>query len=115
MKRSPIARKAPLKKVSAKRKTYRASKEGQKAIEHMARVKMLPCVICGAAPPSDAHHVICDRYGTAKSSDYETIPLCKRHHQDGPDAIHNGKASWVEKYGPDHAYLDMVKAQLDIE
>ena len=81
----------------------------------MARVKMLPCVICGAAPPSDAHHIICDRYGTTKSSDFETIPLCKRHHQVGPDAIHNGKASWVEKYGPDHSYLDMVKAQLDIE
>ena len=88
-------------------------KNGTKAgLEYMARVKMLPCVICGAAPPSDAHHVICGRYGTIKSSDYETIPLCKRHHQVGPNAIHNGKASWVGKYGPDHFYLDMVEGSI---
>jgi hypothetical protein len=40
------------------------------------------------------------------------IPLCKAHHQDGPDAIHNGKASWVEKYGEDHKYLPLVEQWL---
>jgi len=40
------------------------------------------------------------------------IPLCKLHHQDGPDAIHNGKASWVEKYGDDYAYLPLVEQWL---
>ena len=102
--RPPLGLKGPKKK--------NGTKVGR---DYMARVKMLPCVICGAAPPSDAHHVICDRYGTSKASDFDTIPLCKNHHQIGPDAIHNGKASWVEKYGPDHAYIDIVKQQLDIE
>jgi hypothetical protein len=79
-----------------------------KARAHIARVKQLPCVICRKPGPSDAHHVICDRYGTRKASDFETIPLCKSCHQDGPEAIHNGKASWVEKHGPDHSYLPLV-------
>lgn len=79
---------------------------------HIAVVKSLPCVICRKPGPSDAHHVICDRYGTNKSSDFEVIPLCKSHHQDGPDAIHNGKASWVKKHGPDHSYLPLVSQWL---
>lgn len=80
--------------------------------EHMHRVKQLPCVICLKPGPSDAHHVICDRYGTTKASDLDVIPLCKEHHQVGPEAIHNGKRSWVEKHGPDHGYLDTVKEWL---
>jgi len=79
-----------------------------KARAHLARVKSLPCVVCRKPGPSDAHHVICDRYGQRKASDFETIPLCKAHHQDGPEAIHNGKASWVEKHGPDHGFLPLV-------
>lgn len=75
---------------------------------HIAAVKSLPCVICRRPGPSDAHHVICDRYGHHKVSDFDVIPLCKAHHQDGPEAIHNGKASWVEKHGPDHGYLPLV-------
>ena len=83
------------------------------AKRHLARVKSLPCVICQAPPPSDAHHVICGRYGSRKASDFDTIPLCKRHHQHGPEAIHNGKASWESKHGPDWGYLPLVRADLD--
>lgn len=84
----------------------------EKARAYLARVKSLPCVICHKPGPSDAHHVICDRYGSRKASDFDTIPLCKAHHQEGPDAIHNGKASWVEKYGPDHGYIAAVRRRL---
>lgn len=80
--------------------------------DHLVRVKALPCVICGKPGPSDAHHCIHDRYGTRKVPDEETIPLCKKHHQDGPDAIHNGKETWRQKYGPDHGYLERVAALL---
>ena len=112
MKRTPLTRKTPMRKVSAKRTAYRASDEGKAALEHMRRVKELPCVICNAPPPSDAHHVICGRYGTRKAADTEVIPLCKAHHQDGSDAIHNGKLTWVAKYGPDYSYLPRVAAML---
>ncbi|WP_407473486.1 Ref family recombination enhancement nuclease [Sulfitobacter sp. PM12] len=80
--------------------------------EWMRRVKELPCCICYKHGPSDAHHVIHGRYGTRKAPDKDTIPLCKEHHQDGPEAIHNGKATWMEKHGPDYSYLPWVAAQL---
>ncbi len=79
---------------------------------HLARVKALPCVICHKPGPSDAHHVFHGRYGSRKASDFEPIPLCKTHHQDGPDAIHNDKAEWAERYGFDHEYLPVVADML---
>lgn len=101
----PLNRGGPLRPVSAKRKAKRASADGQSALRYMQVVKQLPCAVCGAPPPSDAHHVIHDRYGSAKASDWDVIALCKRHHQDGPDAIHNGKRTWQERHGPDHGYI----------
>lgn len=93
----------------------RKPKKDAKAKRHMMMVKMLPCVICGKPPPSDAHHVICDRYSQSKASDYETIPLCKDHHQWGDDAIHNGKESWVARYGKDYDYLPRVRKMLGLK
>ena len=78
----------------------------------MGRVKTLPCAVCKRHGPSDAHHVIHGRYGTLKAPDRDTIPLCKIHHQDGPEAIHNGKATWMEKHGPDYSYLPWVESML---
>lgn len=91
--RQPVRQKAPRAKKDPKR---------------LARVKGMPCVICNAPPPSDAHHCCHDRFGQRKSSDAETIPLCKIHHQDGPEAIHTNKRAWREKHGPDHGFLQMV-------
>lgn len=112
MKRSPIKRKTALRPVSAKRRAYRSSKEGQDALDHMRRVKMLPCVICGSPPPNDAHHCYHDRYGTSKKSDFDTIPLCKFCHQEGPLSVHKAKAKWREMHGPDHGFLPLVKRWL---
>ncbi len=83
------------------------------AKRHLARVKALPCVICKRPGPSDAHHVFCGRYGSMKASDFETIPLCKQHHQHGPEAIHNAKESWEAAHGPDWGFLPLVRALLD--
>ena len=81
-------------------------------MEWMHMVKQLPCVICGKPGPSDAHHVIHGRYGGRKPDGFHTIPLCKGHHQNGPEAIHTNKAAWAAKHGPDYSYLPMVKAQI---
>ena len=108
----PLKAKTPMKQVSAKKKAYYASAEGKLAYKHMGRVKMLPCAVCGAPPPSDCHHVCHDRYSSKKSSDFDTIPLCKAHHQDGPLAIHNAKKSWRKEYGADWTYLPWVKKML---
>jgi len=101
-----------MRRVSKKRAAYRASKKGQADLAWMGRVKQLPCAICRKPGPSDAHHCFHGRYGTNKAPDRATIPLCKAHHQDGPEAIHNGKATWAEKHGPDYSYLPWVESML---
>lgn len=78
----------------------------------MRRVKGLPCVICGAPPPSEAHHCISGRYGSRKVSDFDTIPLCPADHRTGPEAIHQNKRAWEERNGPDHSYLAVVREAL---
>lgn len=80
---------------------------------HLERVKGLPCVICMAPPPSDAHHCFSGRYGSAKMSDFDTIPLCRLCHQDGPEAIHRNKSRWEERNGPDTGFLPLVKEMLE--
>ena len=87
---------------------------GTKAAKaHMNRVKQLPCVICHKHGPSDAHHIICDRYGSTKASDFDVIPLCKNCHQVGPSSIHENKRGWIKRNGPDHAYLEEVRILLE--
>lgn len=57
------------------------------AREHMARVKALPCACCGAAGPSDAHHI-------EQGHHFTTIPLCKSCHQDPQLGLHGAKVMW---------------------
>jgi hypothetical protein len=85
------------------------------AREHIRRVKSLGCVVpgCGALPPSHAHHCIHDRHSSRKVSDFETIPLCDAHHQNGPLAIHRAPATWRAAFGPDHGFLRLVAKLLE--
>jgi hypothetical protein len=122
MKRTALKRKTPLARgsaklkrkrlnaVSAKRRAYRASEEGQRALAYMQAVKRLPCVVCAAPPPSEAHHCINGRYGSRKASDFDVIPLCAPCHRTGPLAIHNGSKAWAERNGPDTGYIEATRA-----
>lgn len=113
LKRTPFtSNPKPVKQVSDKKRAYRASKEGKEAMRYMGKVKQLPCAVCLAPPPSDAHHVCHDRFGTRKASDFDVIPLCKRHHQDGPDAIHNGKKTWRKRFGADYDYIEQTREKV---
>jgi hypothetical protein len=98
----------PMRKVSRKRQAYRQSKEGQDALEYMGKVKALPCVICGAPPPSEAHH--CRSDGMARD-DLKTIPLCIPCHT-GPKGYHRAKKTWEANNGPDYGFIPIVRAQL---
>jgi hypothetical protein len=100
----PLQSKTPMRRVSAKEKARKATEKAQGAWEHMAAVKMLPCIACGAAPPSQAHHVTGDK---KPRSDWRVIPLCYACHQ-GPLGYHAAKRSWVEQYGPDYEFLPLV-------
>ena len=79
---------------------------------HIARVKALPCIICGAPGPSDAHHVIHDR-ATVPKNDRRVLPMCKPCHQTGPNAIHAGTKAWKRAHGNDFDYLARVADMLE--
>ena len=65
-----------------------------KTKDHMGRVKELPCAVCGASGPSDAHHILEGRTPGRKSPDMLCIPLCKSCHQDGHNGIHGNRRMW---------------------
>lgn len=81
-----------------------ASKARQDGLDHMGRVKGLPCCVCDAPPPSSAHHVTGDKM---PRNDMRTIPLCYDCHQ-GPNGYHAAKRSWVEKNGHDYNFLPAI-------
>lgn len=54
--------------------------------QHMGRVKELPCSVCDAPGPSDAHHI-------KQGQHYTVVALCKDCHQGG-GGWHGTKALW---------------------
>ena len=119
-KRSKKPRK-PIKAKSKKRVTHEASPAGYFDKWYKGEVKKLPCCVCVAfgleqTSPTDAHHPICERYGTSRVPDSECVPLCKCHHQglrfDRDKlklAIHQGKESWIAAHGLDRDYIEMTQ------
>lgn len=108
----------PMRKVSPKRRAYRASDEGQEALAYMRDVRSLPCIICHTyGEPQNsattAHHAIMGRGGNRKSSDFDTMALCDGHHQGNFDtskvAIHREPNAWRMRYGPDTDYIERTR------
>jgi hypothetical protein len=54
---------------------------------HLASIKEMPCGVCGAAGPSDAHHI-------KQGLQYLCIPLCKDCHQGSFNGIHGQARIW---------------------
>lgn len=57
---------------------------------HLALVKELPCSVCDAAGPSDAHHIV-------QGLQYVCVALCKSCHQGSLMGIHGQKRMWAIK------------------
>ena len=55
--------------------------------KHLARVKELPCSVCDAAGPSDAHYV-------KQHRQYTCVALCKDCHQGSVMGWHGQKRMW---------------------
>lgn len=55
--------------------------------EHLGRVKELPCSVCDAPGPSDAHHI-------KQGAQYTAVALCKDCHQGSINGIHGQRAMW---------------------
>lgn len=81
--------------------------------DHMGRVAALGCIICGL--PASVHHITTGVGMGQRASHYETIPLCRFHHQDGGHgvAIHAGKKTWEAKFGTELALLEKVRGILE--
>ena len=55
---------------------------------HLARIKEMPCGVCGQSGPSDAHHI-------KQHHQYLCIPLCKDCHQGSHNGIHGQARIWA--------------------
>ena len=55
--------------------------------DHLQRVKELPCVICDAPGPSEAHHI-------DQALQWTCIPLCSDCHRGGVNGIHGQRRIW---------------------
>lgn len=56
--------------------------------EHVQQVKSLPCSVCDANPPSDAHHI-------KQGKHHLTVALCKDCHQGSFNGIHGQRRMWT--------------------
>jgi hypothetical protein len=54
---------------------------------HIERVKSLPCSVCGAEGPSDAHEVKQGQW-------FSAVALCKDCHQGAENGLHGRRAMW---------------------
>ena len=77
-----------------------------KALDHMGRVKELPCGLCGAPGPSSAHHILEGRIPGRKSPDWLTIPLCFDCHQGSVNGIHGQRRMWQVMKGNEAQILN---------
>lgn len=55
--------------------------------EHLVRVKSLPCSVCDAPGPSEAHHI-------QQHKQYTCIPLCESCHRSNFNGIHGQARIW---------------------
>jgi hypothetical protein len=55
---------------------------------HMARVKELPCVVCDAAGPSEAHHI-------EQGKHYTVVALCVDCHRGAVNGWHGQRRMWA--------------------
>ena len=58
--------------------------------EHLARVKALPCSVCDAPGPSEAHHV-------KQHQQYTCIALCPDCHRGSFMGLHGRRRMWAIK------------------
>ena len=67
---------------------------------HLNRIGEMPCLICDA--PAAIHHITSNGYYRITRTHRLVAPLCERHHQYGPDAVHTiGAANFHAMHGID--------------
>lgn len=67
--------------------------------KHLARIKEMPCGVCGASAPSEAHHI-------EQGCQYTAIPLCADCHRGGHNGIHGQARIWKVLKKTEHSVLN---------
>ena len=68
-------------------RTKNAKRINRAEREHMARVKELPCSVCSAPGPSEAHHI-------EQGDHFTTVALCTDCHRGSENGWHGRKTMW---------------------
>ncbi len=79
---------------------------------YLAKVAQLPCVVCGVYGVH-VHHKTNAGFGM-RASDYDTMPICSRHHQFGNygEAIHSGVKEWERLHGSQEQHIATTREKL---
>ena len=72
---------------------------------HLERVKELPCSVCDAPGPSDAHHI-------EQSLQFCVVALCKECHQGPVMGWHGQKRAWTIRKMDELKALDVTIRRL---
>ena len=72
---------------------------------HLQAVKSLPCSVCAAPPPSDAHHI-------NQGQHFTTVALCKDCHQGSFNGIHGQRRLWLVMKMDELAALNVTLRRL---
>jgi hypothetical protein len=71
--------------------------------DHLARVKELPCVVCDAPAPSEAHHI-------EQGQHFTTVALCQDCHRGSRNGWHGQKTMWrIRKWNELDALNETLK------
>lgn len=87
--------------------------------DYLDRVASLGCIVCRnlghGETPAHVHHIRTGKGMGQRASNYETIPLCPTHHQNGGHgvAIHAGQKTWEANFGTELELLEQVKMELN--
>ena len=72
---------------------------------HLARVKALPCSVCDAPGPSQAHHV-------KQGQQYTAVALCESCHRGALMGWHGQRRMWAIKKMDELAALNVTVRRL---
>lgn len=73
--------------------------------EHLARVKELPCSVCDANGPSEAHHI-------KQGQQFTAVALCTDCHRGGLMGWHGQRRAWVIRKMDELAALNVTIQRL---
>jgi hypothetical protein len=72
---------------------------------HLQRVKLLPCSVCDAPGPGEAHHV-------KQGQQYTAVALCESCHRGALMGLHGQRRMWAVKKMDELAALNVTVERL---